>query len=145
MITTHSDNMLQNRSAFQARAAFSVLLSGGQAQFNANALDSIKAVNPIKNAKMSFVDEYEHTAKIKINYSALVMLQERQDFAELIGGKKSGASILQTKSEFKADNAAQSRANLYLMSLSEKLNRKVENKNAAMVQAENFVVAYGIH
>lgn len=145
MITAHCDNQLQNRNAFQARAAFSARLAGGQAQFDAHALDSSKAVTPVASAEIGFVDQHEHTVKPELNYSALVMLQERQDYAELIAGKKFGASILKGKPALEADNAAQNRARHYLMAFGQKLIHKAEHKNAAEVQAESFMAAYGSH
>lgn len=146
MITSLSDTMLQNRDAFKARAAFSARLAGGQAQFDVNALDCIQTVTPIEHvehAEKDCVDGHQHTAKPKINYSALWMLLERQDFATLLSGKKGGASILEGKSASKADSAAQSRAKCYLLALGEKFKGKKESNNAAAVQAESFMAAYG--
>lgn len=145
MISAFSQEVLQNRKACQARAAFSTRLAGGQAQFDANALDSAQAVMPINDNVVSSVAEFDHTVAPELSFGALAQLQLRQEFALLLAGQKSGASILEGKTERKASNAAQTKAQQYIVALGEKLNRKAEAKNAAQVHAESFIAAYGIH
>lgn len=70
-------------SQLQNRQSFAALLAGGSAQFNANALDSLKAVTVVSCSK----DGYESESKLVENkLSALAKLQERQLFSARLAG-----------------------------------------------------------